>query len=289
MKLLKINFSDFWGGFNPKNNFWTQILDHIKISYEVVTGESDLLISSVFGNKHLHINDCRKKIIWIGENVRANNYYNYFDKVYSFDYDDNPKNFRFPLYLLDIWEKDIDIFSEYRNKSKEETKEDYERRKFSMFVQGNINCVFRNIFFHKMNTISRVNSYGRVFNNMNNPLPFPREEKIIKGKEYKFPICFENSSHNGYLTEKINDGFRSGGIPIYWGSSSVEEEFNERSFINVNKLGVEESINLITKMNNDFELYYEYYSQPIISETQKPLSKRFEQFAINFINFLREI
>lgn len=289
MKTVRVKFSDFWYGFDPKNNFWTQILDNTKIPYEVVTGESDLLISSVFGNSHLQINDCRKKMIWIGENIRAINYYNHFDKVYSFDYVEDEKNFRFPLYLIDIWERDIDNFSEYRNKSKEELKEDYEKRNFSMFVQGNANCPFRNVYFYRMNAISRVDSYGKIFNNMNNPLPMPRDEKIQKGKLYKFQICFENSSHEGYLTEKINDGFRSGGIPIYHGDPNVGDEFNEKSFINVNKIGVDSSLKLVEKMNKDFELYYEYYSQPIVSDDQVPLKERFDRFKINFVNFLEKI
>jgi hypothetical protein len=286
MKKIKIKFSDFWGGFDSRSNFWTQILDQIKVPYEVVSGECDLLISSVFGNSHLQINDCRKKMIWIGENIRANNYYNYFDKVYSFDYVEDEKNFRFPLYLIDIWERDIDVFCNYRNKSKEDIKEDFKKRKFSIFVQGNQNSTFRNVYFYKMNSISRVDSYGRVFNNMNNPLPIPRNEKIQKGKLYKFPICFENSSHEGYLTEKINDGFRSGGIPIYHGDPNVSKEFNEKSFININKIGVDDSLRLIERMNVDFELYYEYYSQPIIGDNQVPLKKRFDRFKINFMNFL---
>jgi hypothetical protein len=289
MRQIKIKFSDFWGGFDSKSNFWTQILDKIKVPYEVVSGECDLLISSVFGNSHLQINDCRKKMIWIGENIRANNYYNYFDKVYSFDYVEDEKNFRFPLYLIDIWERDIDVFCNYRNKSKEDIKEDFEKRKFSIFVCSNPNYNFRNIYFYKMNNISRVDSYGKLFNNMGFDLLKDRESKIKKSTEYKFSMCFENGNYEGYVTEKINDGFRSGGIPIYFGSPKISEEFNEKSFINVNSIGVENSLELIKNINNDFELYYEYYSQPIISSKQKTFEDRFRHFKEDFLCFLRNI
>lgn len=288
MNILRIQFSDFWHEFNPKDNFWTKIFDNIKIPYEIVSSQSDLLISSVFGNRHLDVNDCRKKIIWIGENIRANNYYNFFDKVYSFDYDENPKNFRFPLYLIDIWERDIDVFLKCRNKCREELKEDYEKKKFSIFVYSNPNCKFRNNFYHKMNTISMVHSYGRLFNNINFNLPKDRVSKVKKSEEYKFSICFENASADGYVTEKINDGFRSGGIPIYYGSPRIAEEFNENSFINVNSIGVEKSLELIKKINNDFELYYEYYSQPIMNK-ESSLRDRFDYFLNNFTVFLKTI
>lgn len=287
-KKLKIKFSDFWYGFDQKNNFWTQVLDHIKISYEVVSGESDLLISSVFGKSHLHINDCRKKLIWIGENIRANNYYNHFDRVYGYDYDDNPKNFRLPLYLIDIWERDIDVFSEYRNKSKEEVREDYDRRKFCIFVYSNPNYPVRNLFYYRMNTIEKVDSYGKLFNNMGDVLAKDRQSKVEMGKNYKFSICFENGMYEGYITEKINDGFRSGGIPIYYGCSRIAEHFNEKSFINVNGLGVDNALDLIERMNKDFELYYEYYSQPIMNK-ESSLRDRFDYFLNNFTVFLKTI
>jgi hypothetical protein len=289
MKQIKVKFSDFWYGFDPKSNFWTQILDQIKIPYEVVSGEADLLISSVFGNNHLQINDCRKKMIWIGENIRASNYYNHFDKVYSFDYVQDEKNFRFPFYLIDIWERDINNFSEYRNKTKEELREEFQSKKFCIFVCSNINSSFRNVFFLRANKISQVDSYGKVFNNMGNALSKDRDSKIQKSKEYKFSICFENSSHEGYLTEKLNDGFRSGGIPVYHGDPRVEEEFNEKSFINVNKIGVDKALNLMERMSKDFELYYEYYSQPILTVNQKKLSDRFFLFSEDFTEFLKTI
>lgn len=288
MKQIRIKFSDFWYGFDPKNNFWTQVLDQSKIPYEVVFGEADLLISSVFGNNHLQINDCRKKMIWIGENIRANNYYNYFDKVYSFDYLEDEKNFRFPLYLIDIWERDIEIFSEYRNKNKEKIKEEYDNRKFCIFVCSNPNYSFRNIFYYRMNKIGEVHSYGKLFNNMGDVLPKDRQSKVEMGKNYKFSICFENGTHEGYVTEKINDGFRSGGIPVYYGSSRISEHFNEKSFINVNKLGVDGALELVENMSKDFELYYEYYSQPIISDPNI-LKKRFDSFMDDFANFIKTI
>lgn len=289
MKKIKIKFSDFWYDFDPKNNFWTQILDEIKIPYELVSEEADLLISSVFGNNHLQINDCRKKMIWIGENIRASNYYNHFDKIYSFDYEQNQKNYRLPLYLIDMWERDIDIFLKCRSKSKEELKEDYNRRNFCIFVCSNPNYPFRNIYFHRMNKISIVHSYGRLFNNMGFDLPRDRESKVKKSAEYRFSICFENGTSDGYVTEKINDGFRAGGIPIYYGSPRISEEFNEKSFINVNSIGVEKSLELVENIQNDFELYYEYYSQPIISSEQKTFEDRFREFNEDFLSFLETL
>jgi len=59
------------------------------------------------------------------------------------------------------------------------------------------------------------------------------ESLIDTYKDYKFVIAMENCKQEGYVTEKIVNAFYSGAIPIYWGSSTITEFFNEKAFINV--------------------------------------------------------
>ncbi len=49
MKEIKIDFSDFWGGYDPHNNFWTLVLQKLNIPYTVVSDNSDILFCSCFG------------------------------------------------------------------------------------------------------------------------------------------------------------------------------------------------------------------------------------------------
>lgn len=57
---------------------------------------------------------------------------------------------------------------------------------------------------------------------------------LIKNySECTFVIAMENSIGDGYVTEKIVNAFYSGAIPIYWGSSNINELFNKNSFINI--------------------------------------------------------
>jgi hypothetical protein len=50
---------------------------------------------------------------------------------------------------------------------------------------------------------------------------------------YKFIVCFENSYNDGYITEKIFNGFLAKTIPIYSGSAIVDKFLNTESFINI--------------------------------------------------------
>ena len=58
-------------------------------------------------------------------------------------------------------------------------------------------------------------------------------ELIEEYTKYKFVFAIENKKVNGYVTEKIMNAFHSGAIPIYWGSSNINELFNPCAFINV--------------------------------------------------------
>lgn len=52
-------------------------------------------------------------------------------------------------------------------------------------------------------------------------------------RDYQFVVAMENCKQEGYVTEKIVNAFYSGAIPIYWGSSTITEFFNEKAFLNV--------------------------------------------------------
>ena len=72
------------------------------------------------------------------------------------------------------------------------------------------------------------------------PLPksrsFPSWKGNIQSKrpileQYKFSLCFENSTHPGYLTEKVLDAFFAGSVPVYLGNPAVLSIIPEEAFI----------------------------------------------------------
>ena len=52
--------------------------------------------------------------------------------------------------------------------------------------------------------------------------------------KHKFSIAFENSSHEGYSTEKIVQSFAAKTIPIYWEIHKLEEYLMRTLFVNCN-------------------------------------------------------
>ena len=77
-------------------------------------------------------------------------------------------------------------------------------------------------------------------------------EKLHFIKDYKFVISFENSSHEGYTTEKILEPLLANCIPIYWGDPKVNLDFNKNRFLNYTDFRNEkEFINKILEVDND--------------------------------------
>jgi hypothetical protein len=294
MYKIKISFSDFWGGYDHNHNFWTIVLNNLKIPYQVVEDDSDILITSCFGSNFFN-KKTKKKIYWTGENwFRMDEKHQpinksileMFDYVYSFDYNNYSNHFRLPLYLIDTIESNINNYNEIlRLKDKDQLYREFQNRGFCTFIQGNGNCEFRNNYFNILNTISKVDSFGSLFNNTG--IILSRLEKIEKTKGYKFQLAFENSEYDGYVSEKITDAFKSDIIPIYWGGSKINLEFNDKSFIDVNQLSVENSIKLINDINKNFDLYWEYYNQPIVREDQESVELRIDKFYKNFKDILK--
>jgi len=56
-------------------------------------------------------------------------------------------------------------------------------------------------------------------------------KKQIWNRNSMFHICIENTKHNSYYTEKIQDCFYTKTIPIYWGCPNLEEFWDKRGVI----------------------------------------------------------
>lgn len=61
--------------------------------------------------------------------------------------------------------------------------------------------------------------------------PFDPSCKIHVLSQYRFCICFENSSSPGYISEKILNCLASGCIPVYLGSLNIKHYIPEDCFI----------------------------------------------------------
>lgn len=78
--------------------------------------------------------------------------------------------------------------------------------------------------------------------------------KISTLKNYKFCICFENTTTNkGYITEKIFGCFASGCVPIYWGAPNIQSYIPRGCFIDYRDFKNNEELYLFLKAMTEEE------------------------------------
>jgi|694.fasta_scaffold88645_3 hypothetical protein len=131
------------------------------------------------------------------------------------------------------------------------------------------------IFNEISKQIQQVNGFGLVFNNRF------EGNKIALLRNFKFNICYENSVHKGYVTEKLFDAKFAGCIPIYRGDKEYSEiDFNKDCFINrLDYSNNTEFIQEIRKLNSEKNYFIEKIQQPLFKENQIPsLDLIYERF-----------
>lgn len=93
-----------------------------------------------------------------------------------------------------------------------------ERRKAILFFQDNHSEEFD--FYGKSWDGSGFTAYKGAIDN-----------KLEILSQYKFSICYENSSLNGWISEKIFDSFFAGCVPIYLGAPNITDYIPANTFI----------------------------------------------------------
>jgi len=258
---LKIQFTDFWPDFNPQENLFINLLRNY---YEVEISDSpDILFYSVYDYNFIKFK-C-PKIYYTAENTRPN--FRECDFAISFDYDDyKGRNLRMPLYR---WRGDL------KNLCLEKDPETIatQKTKFACMVVSNAACKERNRFFELLSQYKKVDSGGRYLNNVGGPV----KDKMEFIKDYKFVLSFENSSYPGYTTEKVVEPMIVNSLPVYWGNSEIDRDFNSASMINVHAYNsFEEAIETIIRIDQDDELYKTYLSAPYFRENKFPEELEFD-------------
>jgi len=246
---IKINFTDFWPGFDIENNYFCKLL---RIKFDVELSKNpDYIFFSVFGNQHRKFKCI--KIFYTGENFPPP--LDYCDWSFSFDYLDDVRNYRFPFYLLD------DAY--YELEREKVIDESMANRKFCNFVASNSNSQERNDFVNKLSKYKKVDCGGQWMNNIG----YIVTDKKKFQSEYKFSVAFENSSyryqHPGYTTEKIKDPMTVNSMPLYWGNPVVNREFNSQSFVNFYDFhSTEDMIEYIIELDKNNQKYLELLKKP---------------------------
>jgi hypothetical protein len=265
---MKISFVDFWPKFDPNNNFFLHLLRDIKEDVQVVYPEdSEILFFGPFGNENSMYKNC-KKVFYTGEDIKPN--FKKCDYSLTFEFDNfDEKNIRLPLWYLYIDWFNVSTYSdpewlipvEYLDGNNEFTKKN--KNKFCSIVFSNINKVYdlRMGSIEKLKKYKPVDCFGKIHSNS---IPDGEKNKLDIISNYKFSICFENSTTPGYFTEKLLHAKIAGTIPIYYSNKSFSEDFNPNCCLNYIKFSsLDELYDKVIEIDQNEKLYKEIFDQPL--------------------------
>jgi hypothetical protein len=283
MNKLKLWFADFWPEWKDED-FISPIL---KKEFELVLDKNnpDIVFHSIFGGKQEIAKYKCKKILYLGENWRPDQ----FKSDYSISFDPHSNtNYRLPLWQVYILLKPELKERLYNRLNRNEFEQ------FGAFAVSNPSNFVRNSAFYQLNQYKSVRSYGRYLTNdfslikaSNGRYWRDAKDEFFLNHPHKFMLAYENTPYRYYCTEKLMDAFLVGAIPIYYGDPKVAEDWNPKAFINAMKLP--EWLEEIKKIDKNREYFDQYYKQPIFTPEQKDkLEENLEAFEAWLINVVKK-
>tara|TARA_Y100000310_G_scaffold295509_1_gene326921 strand:+ start:466 stop:1329 length:864 start_codon:yes stop_codon:yes gene_type:complete len=264
---MKIAFTDFWLDFQPHHNFFKDLFEDIYGDIKVTSPtECDVLFFGPYGAQHKSFSkDKIIKIFYTGENERPN----FDDCTYSltFDFEDyGGKNIRLPLWFLqlDWYNKKGYTNPEFvlpLDKISHNIYTNTPKTKFCVLVNNNlfsnrVKCV------DALRPYKEVDCFGKPFGNWF----YGESKKYDIFSHYKFSICFENSvaPTGGYYTEKLIHAKCSGTIPLYYADEKVSEDFNTKSFLNLNDYdSMDDFVKHVIEIDQNDNLYTQTINEPL--------------------------
>ena len=298
-KVLRVGFSCMWDSFNPEYNMFTLMLENAAAGWGKVVGyaaspysgeKPDILIFGPFGGEWRDFPKTLPKIHFTGENtgpiesedVVLNLGFRHMDMA-------DEKYLRLPLWMLEInWfradaerignPKPLPIDSCCKV---EKAVDSSGRDKFCAFVVTNARQPMRNSAFHWLSKYKRVDSAGRLYNNVGDQIfaglgggggELKKHEFL---KKYKFCLAYENESSPGYMTEKWLHAKAAGCIPIYWGDPKADRDFDMDGCIDAREAVTPKMlVDLVSSLDNNPDEYAKRYNKPALDEVRRDLVRR---------------
>lgn len=268
MRQIKVKFVDFWADFVPEeSHLYRMLARHYDV--QIVQEDPDYVFCSVFGPPFTSCTYPQVRILYSGENfVPDFNWVDYAISSYPITFQDracrHPGCVDLQGHCLALQGKDRaypdNILAQ--------------KPYFANFIASHESEYgLRGDFFKKLCAYKRVESPGSYLNNMpgGETVDFKNDSKTDFQRRCKFTLCFESTSHRGFITEKITDAFYADTIPVYYGDPDAARIFNPEAFIDCGAFAsFDKAIQRIVELDNDDAQYLAMLRQPIFRDPEYP-------------------
>lgn len=270
---FRVSFINQWPGFTLEQlPIIKELLEERYARVIIDHNNYDLIIDGVFGDRKIARQNS-VKLFFTGEAIKPK--VDQYDLSIGFDYIDDPRYIRIPLYYM--------YFSNKINTNLRRGKCTVNKPYFACFLYSNSGltnnnvstsfdgCLARNSLFHKLSKYKKVNSGGSYLNNegKNSPQKGDNKKTIEWFSKCKFVISYENRTYPGYVTEKVFFAHIAGAVPIYYGHESYNRDVNPKSVIYAGDFSNEnELVEYIKKVDNDDDVYCKIWNNSMITNKE---------------------
>lgn len=283
----KVYYYNFWGEETADEIWFTGFLQsrgllkkNPKAHFALFSTLGNVIMLRVDELMYLFSSN-RKRIFFTGENVHYHVFKDYrhnlldrpsIDLSLGFDYTDNPRYLRFPIWILEMFPPQSTV-EEIRRICDRLSHQHLEpsRNRFCALVSGTStwlgteSMAMRTHMVESLDAIASVDCAGKLLHNTDELKTRFNDNKAEFLKQYKFYICPENTSVEGYVTEKVFHCIGSGCIPIYWGSNNNPEPdvLNHDAILFWQKDGDNSALlQQIEELQGNSARYREFFEQP---------------------------
>lgn len=161
------------------------------------------------------------------------------------------------------------------------------KRRFCAFIVSNPRAHLRNRFFQKLSAYKHVDSCGMALNNCGFTAPFEGYLDFLS--QFKFMICFENTSSSHYITEKLHNAYLGGTIPIYWGCTNAKTWLNSKAFLQLeddSEAGMDALIQRIVELDQDDDKYAAMHAEVLLPNGEIPYDMRLETMQAKIVDIV---
>jgi hypothetical protein len=278
---IKVCAAHFWPGFSLQVGFVRYLLEQALGPFTVIATEkeADIVVSSVFPRRARIKNMLgvtwprhpEKTISFIWENQRPD--YRKCRFSISSDFDSyGGRNFRVPLWYMQLqwpglkrdqpapgsqaWSSFEPLVS--LDSLLEARPIPIHRPGFCCFVAANREP-HRMFAVEQLSTIRQVDLFGPITG-----MPFQGSKYQILS-QYRFNLCFENSTFPGYYTEKLLQSWVGGCVPLYYSDKWFVLDFNPHAAINrCDFKSLDEFVEHVASVDASPSKLNELLSQPLL-------------------------
>ena len=153
----------------------------------------------------------------------------------------------------------------------------HKHNKSHMAVSHKINkSAGHSLYLKELMEHTRIDSYGRLFDNKKPDITHNTEAKTHIYRDYKFIIAFEDALDTDYVTEKFFEPLMAGSVPVYLGAPNIDDFApGDHCFVDVRRFeGPQALANFINMCYEDEQLYAKFFEWK-----NRPLRKSFLRMA----------